>query len=176
MTTNQPDRVFVRRMDESSAYAITTNDFARLPSAGWQLRERRIWHVTENEVAGLSVRQQGKGLRLIRRGPHEWSMVSQGQINDLAVEETVRGLVQVSARAWSGCGEEQRARYGLAGDTFQITLEMKDGAQLKIEFGGEGAANARYAAVTLDGQLRIFEFPWLLYRDVVTYLSAQSAQ
>ncbi len=175
LATNQPDRVFVRRTDESSVYAIATNDFAQLPSASWQLRERRIWHVSENDVAGLSSRQQGKTRRLIRIAAHQWSLApgSQGVINDLAVEETVRGLIQVSAHAWRACGEQQRALYGLVGDPFQIAVEMKDGTQLKVEFGGEAPNHAQYAGVTLDGQLWIFEFPWLLYRDVVSYLSPQ---
>ena len=102
LATNVTDKVFVRRRDEGSVYAISTNDFARLPSAAWQLRERKLWDVTENEIAGLIVRQNGKKLELIRRGDHLWSVApgSQGIINDLAVEQTVRGLAHASARQW----------------------------------------------------------------------------
>src|SRR5262249_42098136 len=44
--TNQNDRVYARREDESFVYAVRLADFQSLPSASWQLRQRRIWNLS----------------------------------------------------------------------------------------------------------------------------------
>ncbi|TAK94118.1 MAG: DUF4340 domain-containing protein, partial [Verrucomicrobia bacterium] len=40
----QGDTVNVRRSDEDAVYAVALSDFLQLPTATWQLRERRIWN------------------------------------------------------------------------------------------------------------------------------------
>ena len=52
-----------------------------------------------------------------------------------------------------------------------ITLELKNGEKASVEFSSEAPPNAPYAAVTLDGQPWIFEFPTWLYDYVQRYLS-----
>ena len=79
--TNQADKVFARRADEPSfVYAVKLADFQRLPSASWQMRERRIWNLSTNDVARATIRQQGRVRQIIRNGPHDWSLAlgSQG--------------------------------------------------------------------------------------------------
>ena len=174
LSTNQPDKVFVKRTDESSVYALSTNDFARLPSAGWQLRERKLWHFSEDDIARVTIRQGGKTLQLLRNERYKWSIApgSQGIIpNELALEDTVRGLVQASAVAWAAHGEPDGSGFGLHEKGLQITLELKNGDKATIEFGREAASTNRYAAVTLDGQVWVLEFPWMIYRDISSYLS-----
>ena len=171
--TNQSDRVFARRTDESSVYAVRTNDFAQLPSASWQMRQRRFWNFSENDVTQVTIHQHGKTRRLIRKGPHEWSLApgSQGIINDLAVDATVRGLAQLSASAWVARGESSLAAYGLGGGQYQVTLALANNQPVSVEFGREAPSTNVYAVVSLDGQPWVFEFPWILFRDVSLYLS-----
>lgn len=173
VSTNQADRVYVRRTDESFVYAITGNEFLRLPAAPWQLRERRFWDFPATNVAGIVIRQEGRTRKILRRGPHDWSLApgSQGIINDLAVEETVRALTRASAAVWVACGQEYLPRYGFTTNSHQLTLELKTGGTATIQFGGVAPSQYQYAAVMLDGQLWICEFPWLLYRDILSYLS-----
>ena len=173
-STNQADKVFARRTDEISVYAVSTNDFVRLPSSGWQLRQRKLWNFSIDDVAAVTLRQDGRTRQIIRKGPHLWSLApgSQGIINDLAVEETVRALVQASADTWVSKGEQQDcARYGLSEKAHEVTLELKDGRKAAIQFGSEAPSANRYAGVKVDGQLWILEFPWLVHRDVLSYLS-----
>lgn len=172
VATNAPDRIFVRRTDESSVYAITTNDFARLATEPWQLRERRLFTVTERDVAGLRVQQDGKTRELIRRGEYQWSFApgSQGIINDLAVEETVRGLTRASARQWIARGAQGLERFGLD-RPHRVILLLKSGGQLLIDFGSQASPEAQFASVQIAGEIYVMEFPWHLYRDVSTYLS-----
>ncbi|HWH70286.1 MAG TPA: DUF4340 domain-containing protein [Candidatus Sulfotelmatobacter sp.] len=171
--TNQPGKIFARRADESSVYAVNTNDFARLPAASWQLRERKLWQFSESEVARVTIHQQGKVRQLVHNGPHQWSLApgSQGMINDLAIEETVRGLTQATAAVWVAQGENNRTRYGFSTNSQQVTLELKNGDKATVEFGGAAPSAFPYAAITRDGQFLVCEFPWPLYRDVVNYLS-----
>jgi hypothetical protein len=178
LSTNQPDKVFAKRTDESSVYAISTNDFARLPVLGWQMRERKLWHFTEDDIAQVTIRQNGKIRQLVRKERFKWSPAAgtQGVVDELPTEETVRGLVQTSAVVWVARGEPDRARFGLNEKGLQITLELKSGDKVTIEFGTEAPSTNAYASVTLDGQIWILEFPWMLFRDVLSYLSIPPGQ
>ena len=172
--TNQSDKVYANRAGDSSVYAVTAADFARLPLASWQFRERRIWHFTENDVTGLTICQQGRKHQLIRNAAYKWSIApgSQGMIrNELAVEETVRGLVQVSAAAWVGHGRPVGDQCGFTADGYQVCLELRNGEKHTIRFGGRAPNDFPYAAVTFEGVEWVFEFPWALFRDVQSYLA-----
>jgi hypothetical protein len=173
--TNQTDKVFARRADESSwsalgsgsVYAVATNDFARLPSLGWTLRDRKFWEFTEEDVARLTIHRQTNTWELVRNGPHQWSLAAgQGSINDLAVEEAVMGLARASADSWVARGETNRLRYGFADKSFSLIFELKSGQKQVIEFGGPASSGSPYAAIQIDGQLWICELPADLYRLV----------
>jgi hypothetical protein len=170
----QTNHVLVRRSDETSVYAVRTNDFDRLPSASWQLRERQLWSFNETNIAGAIIRKEGgKMIQIIRKDTYKWTIApgSQGLIkNELALEESIRGLVQVAAIVWVARGEQNRAKYGIKSDSLQITLELKSKEKVMIEFGGEATPTSVYACATLAGQPLIFEFPWVLFRDLLTSL------
>jgi hypothetical protein len=172
--TNQADKVFARRADEpGSVYAVKLADFQRLPAAGWQMRERRIWNLSTNDVTGATIRQQGRVRRLVRHGPHDWAFAndSQGVINVLAVEETVSGLCQLTANAWVAYGAPDRARFGLTDNDLQVTLELKGGDKASVELGSDPPGNVPYAAITLDGEPWVFECPPWLYIYAYRHLS-----
>lgn len=165
--TNQTDKVFARRTDELSVYAISTNDFARLPSVGWTLRERKFWDFTEEDVARLIIQQQTNTWELVRNGPHQWSVAAgQGSINPLAVEEAVKEMARASADKWVARGETNRLRCGFGDNSFRLVFELKSGQKQAIEFGGPAPSGSPYAAIQIDGQLWICEFPADLYRIV----------
>jgi hypothetical protein len=174
LATNQTDRVFAMRADESTIYAVSTNEFARLPAASWQMRQRQVWRFSEEDVLGLDIHQQGRHRQIIRADQGEWSLASgsQGIIVPLAVEATVGGLVGLSADVWVGRGAETCAQYGIQENGHIITLVLKDGSKSTVKFGGEAPSHDQYAAVDIDGEVWIMEFPWRLYQDVQRYLSA----
>jgi hypothetical protein len=170
--TNAQDKVFAKRSDESVVYAILTNDFTRLPSATWSLRDRVLCHFSKDDVASVTLRCHGKVCQMIHKGPLSWSFApgSQGIINDGAIEETIRGVVQASAIVWVARGEESRKTYGFVDAGYHLAMDLKNGEKFDIEFGGQAPSGNIYAAVVLEGQPWIMEYPWLLYRDVATYL------
>jgi hypothetical protein len=172
--TNQADKVFAQRVDEPGfVYAVKLTDFQRLPAAGWQMRERRIWNLSTNDVARATIRQQGRARQINRNGPHDWSLApgSQGVINDLAVEETVSELCQLTAAAWVGRGAADRARYGFSENSHQVALELKNGEKASVEFNIVAASGVPYGAVALAGEPWVFECPAWLYEYVQRYLS-----
>jgi uncharacterized protein DUF4340 len=170
--TNAADQVFVRRTDESFVYGISTNDFKRLVSGSWQLRQRRLCPFGLAEVSGLTLRLHGKTSSMLHKGALSWSFApgSQGIINDAAIEETVRGITQVSAIVWVGRGKQNRAAYGFVDDGYHVILERSKGEAFDLEFGGEAPSGNVYAGVTLEGEFWILEFPWIMYRDIDAYL------
>lgn len=170
--TNVNDRVYARRPDESSVYAVSQADFRRLPSLALQFRERRLWDISEDSVTNVIVRHSGKVRELERRAAHDWALRegSQGVINELAIEETVRPLCRLEAQAWVAVGAERRKDFGFSDTGHQVTIEFKNGVKKMIEFGAPTGADSAFAAVTLDQQTWIFEMPSGIYRFVATYL------
>jgi len=171
--TSLNDRVFVRRSDEASVYAVRAKDFVRLPVSPLQVRERQIWNFSENEVNRVVIRQQGRLRQIMRKGAHNWTLEagSQGIINELAIEESVRPLCRLAAAAWVERGDKNRERYGLNENCLQVTLELKSGEKRTVHFGGPAANEGAYAGATVDGEYWVFEFPGPIYRFVSTYLT-----
>ena len=169
--TNQADKVFAQRADEPGfVYAVRLADFQRLPAASWQMRERRIWNFSTNDLAGATLRQQGRVRKIVRNGPHDWSLAP-GITNDLAVEETVSGFCQLTATTWVAHGAPDRARFGFTDNDLQITLELKGGDKVSVELGSEAPGNVPYALITLDGGPWVFECPAWLYVYAQRFLS-----
>ena len=165
--------VFARRADEDSVYAVKQRDFDFLPAASWELRERRVWRFSEGDVARVRIEEGGRTKEIVRKGTNLWSVApgSVGNINTLAVEETVHRVGDLSAAFWAGRGNFDRAAYGFTNPVHRLTFELKDGTRHQVEFGGAAPSQFPYAAVTLAGEVWLMEFPWALYQDVQTYLS-----
>ena len=116
----QTNGIFVRRTDEDFIYSITAEDFNRLPEAGWEFRQRRIWNFTESEVAQITLHQNGKTRTMIHDGSNKWSLAagSQGIINPPAIEETAHRLGELTAAGWVGRNINSPEKYGFKPDNF----------------------------------------------------------
>jgi hypothetical protein len=171
--TNHEGKAYACRIGESFVFGIKPGDFERLPSSSWELRDRGIWKFTENDVARMTVRQGNKTRELIHRGTNDWTLApgSQGMINPFAVDETAHKIGELTAAVWSGHGDEHRAEFGLAPAALQLVIELRNGEKRTVEFGSTAPSGFPYAAVTLDNQTCIFEFPWGTYQFVQLYLT-----
>jgi hypothetical protein len=169
----QTNGIFVHRADEDFIYAIAPDDFNRLPEAGWEFRDRRIWSFSETNVARITLRQSGKTRVMIRDGVNKWSLAagSQGIINPPALEETTHRLGELTALGWVARNVTEPEKFGLAPDSLEITVELKTGEKFSAVFGTElPSAHTALAAVTLDGERWAYVFPPTLYQFVSTYL------
>jgi hypothetical protein len=173
-STTDTNRVLVKSADEGFVYALRTEDFARLPEAGWEFRDRRIWNFSETNVAQVTLLQNGKTRVLVRTGDNKWSLGpgSQGVINPPAIEETLHRLGELAATGWVGHDVTAPEKYGLNPDNLAITVELKTGEKLNVDFGAElTRSQTALAAVNFDGSRWVFVFPPILYQFVVTYLT-----
>jgi len=166
----QQDKIFVRRVDETSVYSITVADFDRLPAAAWQLRDRRVWAFTTNQISRVTVRDKGSTRTIDRTSTGQWKFApgSQGILDDrqFALEETMFRLGELRAAVWVAKGDENRARYGFTDDGYKLTIELKNGDKLStltLEFGNVAPSQYHYALANVDGQSWIFELPLGLY-------------
>lgn len=176
----QGEKVFARRPDETAVYALKRADVSRLPHALWQLRDRRVWNFTTNQVAALTLHYKGQTRRLLRSPSHQWNFApgSQGILNNPgALEETVHRLGQLRADVWTALGEDKRPDFAFREGNNHLIVELRNGEKpqsLKLEFAepesdGRGLAPNKipYALALVDGQPRIFEFPVTLFVYVV---------
>ena len=173
-TTN--GEYFVRRSDENAVYAISAGEMQRIPSRPWQLRERRIWNFTENDVVRVSLQQGDQRVEFRRAGTNSWMLApgSQGIISEGGVEETVHRLGELAATAWVGHGEGLRERFGFSTNGVSLTVELKNHVKHSVEFGGVSADKYPYAVVMLDNEPWFFEFPLALHEYMLFYLTPQS--
>jgi hypothetical protein len=165
---NTNNQIFARRIGEAPVYGIAPVDFEALPSASWQLRDRHIWNFDVNDVSRLTVQQNGKTREIPRSGTNGWKLAegSTGMINVSAIEDATRELGHLSAFSWVGHGAAKLGDFGIAAGGYQLTIELKSGEKLAVQFGNETALGSVYASVLLNGEPWIFEFPPDLYPSV----------
>jgi hypothetical protein len=167
--------VYVKRADENSVYGLGLEDYKRLKDEefAWAFRDRKIWDFSETNVVQITLHQNGKTRTLLRQGVNLWTLgaASQGMINPPALEETAHRLGQLTAVGWLGPNFPV-SEAGFNPGNLQITIELKSGEKLSVEFGLEvPRANTALAAVTLDNERWAFVFPPVVYQFVATYLT-----
>ena len=172
----QDEKVFARRPDETTVYALKLGDVSRMPYERWRLQSRRVWNFTTNQVQGLTVEYHGQSRTLQRSASHQWNFApgSQGIIrNPLALEELVHHLGELRAEAWTARGEDYRLVFGFRENADRIVVELKNGDKpqvLTLEFGNRAPNQVPYALAVVDDQTRIFEIPITTFMSIVLQL------
>jgi len=169
--TNAAGAVFARRTDEESVYSVPAGNIIRLPQALFQVRNRRLWDFASSNVVNVTIKQGGRTRRLVRDAAREWQNApgSTGDVNSLAVESTLASLGDLRAVAWTARGADKKPAYGFSPAGHEIALEVAVGEKLQtftLEFGGISVMRRPYAAVPIEGEAVIFEFPPELYTEV----------
>lgn len=158
--------VYVRRADENPVYAINHADYVPVARASWQLRDRQIWRFAPTNAVRIVLQRGARKSELRRAGAASWMFAggSQGVVNGSEVEKTVQQLAALDAGAWLDRGEDKRGQYGFSTNSLQLTLELRDGTRHEVEFGGASADGYPHAAVKLNGETWLFEFPIIPYK------------
>ncbi len=171
-------KVYARTKGEDFVYAINPEDpnFKLLPTASWQLHDRRIWNFSETNVARITIRQNGKTREILHYGPNSWALAagSVGSIESFPIEEAAHQLGGLQASSWIARGDQDRARYGFTPEGHQVTVELKDGRKLSVEFGNIMPSACPYAIALVENEPWIFEFPLAVYWKNVKYLTIPS--
>lgn len=178
----QDDKVFARRPDEVTVYSLAPKDVARLPYAAWQLRDRRVWSFTTNQVGRLTIRHGGVSKTLQRNPSGSWTFAegTEGIIPNFApLEEMMYRLGELRANAWVAQGPDRKAAYGFQDNGDQLVIELRNGdkpRQFVLEFGDKSKPSPTslpYAMAVSDGQTFIFEFPPALYFELLRHVIVQ---
>jgi hypothetical protein len=162
--TNTNGQVFARRIGEQSVYGIAPADYEALPSASWEMRDRQIWNFAVSNVVRLTIQQNGRTVELAH-GTNGWKLAAGTNwiLNDSAVEDAMRGLSHLKAFSWICHGADKPAGFDINANSYQLTVELKNGQKLAFQLGKETALGSAYASVLLDGEPWIFEFPPDIY-------------
>ena len=168
--TNQ-GKIFARRSDEISVYLVNAENFFRLPSASWQLRDRRIFHFDSSDVLGITIRQKGRERKLIRNGKGEWiQTIGDAFVNSFKMEEALHRIGELQAVWWTARGDGALERFGFPEVDHHLVFDLKkDGKMEKVslDFGQSSEYLNPYASTVLDGERMIFEFPVTNYFNFV---------
>jgi hypothetical protein len=167
--SSRDGRVFVRRSDENSVYAVRLDDTLGLPQAPYQLHDRRIWSFTTNQVTAITIAAGGETRRMLRNGTGQWSIASgsQGMVNTFALEELAYRLGQLWSKAWIAQGDRDLDRYGIPQVNQQLTVEVNGagGPQaLAVSFGATSLSGGPFALTRLETGNVVFEFPFEIFR------------
>jgi hypothetical protein len=171
--TNQPGKVFVRRVDEypDTVNSIHPDFYNQLPRASGQFHDRRIWSFATNAVVSVTIQQSGRERKLVRNAKGDWAFApgSQGVLNPFSFEEALYRLGKLTAAFWIAPDEDNPDKFGFKETDHRILIELKrDGKTetLELEFGCFSEFGTRYAATMLNGARTVFEFPWPLFFEV----------
>lgn len=158
--------VYARRTGENPVYAIKIEDYAPLARSGFQLRDRQVWRFAPTNCVRIVLQKGERTSELRRTGPGAWMFASgsQGVINGSEVEKTVAQFGALDAGLWLARGDAQRGDYGFKPDGLRVTMELKDGTKHTVEFGGKTVDDYPFAAVQLNGETWLFEFPVIAYK------------
>ena len=173
------NKVFVKRGDEESVYALAAADDNLLPSFGWKFRERQLWDFSATNVAQITLHQAGQTRQILRNAAGRWALApgSQGIVDNTGLEETAKLLGNVGAAVWVEKNFNDGERYGFNTNSLSVNFELKTGVTNTVEFGTElqtQSGPTAFAAVTLDGERWAFVFPPVLYQLVPAYLTVST--
>ncbi len=176
----QDHRIFARRTDENSVYAVKLDDALALPQHAFELHDRRIWHFSTNQVASMTITVKTNTWKLLRTGDEQWTLApgSQGIINPFALDETAFQLGQLWSRAWVIPGDGNLSRFGFEETGHKLSVQLNTGDKpqtLSVEFGTPSSTGGPFALTELENGPTVFEFPieiFHVYQDAVRNLTA----
>jgi hypothetical protein len=173
--TNQ-NTLYARVPGESFVYSMDRSVLDMLPTASWQMRDRRVWNFTATDVARVTVQKGNRTRELLRKAERNWTLGagSQGimdEVTSAQIEETIHRLGDLTANFWVQRGESNLDAYGFKDIAFKVTIELTSGEKRMIEFGKEAPSKFPFAAVMLDGETWVMEFPWATFQFVEMYLT-----
>ena len=180
MGTNLVDRIIARRADEGSVYSAPLAEVLRLPHAAFQVRDRRILQYSVTNLTGVTFRQKGNTFGLARSQNGSWSLPKeyQGKLELSAVLEILHRLGQVEVMSWIGRGDELMKRLGFEESGYELRIETLVGSNPSLRwlrFGRRTPSGNVYAAVSIEGEWIVFEFPTSIFTDVTTFLTVPGA-
>ena len=181
------NHVFTRRHDEGTVYVISQIDRRSLPVYFYQLRNRKYWDFSAEEVIKITVNRGGEVVELLRSPKGIWtragSPITPEKRDNIPTALNALGNLQVAT--WTARGADKLATYDILERKKSLTLEIKrDGKTFtrKVQFGKQAASLNFYAYATdpLEQEPVVFEFPLNTYNacEIILFplLAAESRE
>lgn len=171
--SNLAGRIFVKRADEDSVYAVLTSEFNKLPAASWELRDRHVWSFPLDDLVRISVEKDGRRRDLLRLATNSWTLAegSFGAVNVFGVEEAAARLADLRAAFWVLPSPADLAPFGFGEPAYRVVLLTRDGRRREVRLGGAAPNQFPFALVPVGGEFWVCEFPWDLFLFIETYLA-----
>jgi len=169
------NRQFARIQGEQPVYLLNPADLEAVPTASWQLRDRRVWQFESAQVSAITIRNAELEWTLRRQGTNDWTVPPglRNEINPFALEEALHVTGSTRALTWVASGDTRDSVLGI-GLGPELTLELRGNSstnQLRVAFGKRSPAGNRYVATTLaDGSRLTFEMPGDICDDLLREL------
>ena len=169
-TGENGNHVFTRRHDEGTVYVVTQTARRSLPVYSYQLRNRKYWNFSDEEVIKITVNRGDEVAELLRGSKGMWtqagSLITKEKRNNVAAALNAMGNLQVAT--WTARGVDKLATHGILQRRKSITLELQRNGEKfirKIQFGKQAPSLNFYAYATdpLEQEPVVFEFPLNTY-------------
>lgn len=169
--TNQADRIYVRRSDETPIYITPVAQMLELPRRAFELRERQIWQFAGTNVVKI-VLKKNESTNFVERTAAGWV---NDPIANAAIEEGLFRLGTFKVRAWVAQGSERLKAFAINERSLLLELSVREGNDLKqfqLHFGRATLGRHVYCSTVLPEEEAptIFEFPGDLYDVLVQHL------
>ena len=171
-SASRTNGVFAARADEDFIYRVDPGVLNQLPEAGWEFRERRIWHFPEQDVTQITIHQDGQTRQILHTGRDQWTLApgSPGQIFPPTIEETAHELGELAAVGWVGRKIIQPSAFGVTTNSLQIEVTLKNHQTFSLQFGFP-IYQSVLALVQLDGETWAMVLPAGIYQSILSYLT-----
>ena len=168
----QTNGVYARRADEDFIYRLDKSVLNQIPEAGWEFRDRRIWSVKDQDIAQITVHQNGQTREILHVARDQWMLAagSPGQVYGPTIEETAHELGDLAAVGWVGHAITRPDVWGVTTNSMRIEVITKDARKFELDMGGY-MGNQPLGLVTLDGVEWAFILPLSVDQLVLSYLS-----
>jgi len=171
------DRAFVRRHDENAVYVVPRGRLESLPKALYEIRSRILWSFRTNDVAAITVFEDGKTNTLTRAAGPQWTRRAgeKSEVLDIvanaAVEEGMARLSLLQAEAWVTRGAPRLPTYDITARSRGLTIHLNNpaGREHTLLFGRMPRGRNCYTAYRdpLDGNWVVFEFARGLFEEFI---------
>jgi hypothetical protein len=170
--TNEFDKVFCRRTDESSVYITSFGDMGRLERAAYALRDRRLWTFDPASVVAINVTQRGQKRAPFNRDPLTKAWVKNDAIVNAALEEIVHRLSEMQVEDWVAQGLDQAKQLKADGSELELVLDLAEPGKTRKPLNLNLRLGKPYGSTVLEqNQLVVFRMPVSLYGYILQYLT-----
>ncbi len=177
----QNNLLCARVRGEQPVYLLNPADLDAVPTAAWQLRDRRLWQFDAPQVAAVTIRLPDNEWTVRRQGTNDWSVPPglRNEINPFALDEALHAAGVSRALSWIAAGDSRDQDLGI-GRGPELALELRGNNTtnlLRLALGKRSPAGHRYAATTLpDGSRLTFELHGPTCDDLLRELGVGTAE